>query len=143
MSSIINTYTTNWFTVKHLFIIEEYVQHINEKVEYLNSGAELTIHHHKGKIRLTAFDLIDQSLGYYEDEEEEEWIDLEDEIAKILEEGEVLRVTTVSWFKGRVDLISMTVTTWDGRQESRSFRSWIEEMSQSLGIDKKQLDGWN
>ena len=143
MSATINTFTSNWFRVKHPYIVEEYVQRINENLECLPSGEELTLHEHKGQMRITGFDMIDQSLGFYEDEEQEEWIDLEEEIAGMLEEGEVFRITSLSWFKGRLSSMFMSVYTWDGRQETRSLNTWTEEVSQSLELDPKKLEGWN
>ena len=143
MSATINTFTSNWFRVKHPYIVEEYVQRINENLECLPSGEELTVHEHKGQMRITGFDMIDQSLGFYEDEEQEEWIDLEEEIAGMLEEGEVFRITSLSWFKGRLSSMFMSVYTWDGRQETRSLNTWTEEVSQSLELDPKKLEGWN
>lgn len=143
MSSTINTYTSNWFQVKDLDQIEEYVVRINETVEYINPNEELTIHHRNGQIRLTAFDMIDQSLGFYEDEEEEEWIDLESKIADMLEEGEVFRLSSISWFKGRLSHVNFSVYTWDGRQESRSLNDWDAEISKQLDLEKNCLDGWN
>ena len=139
----LNTYTSNWFKVDDPDSLEDYVLLINERVEYLNEDEQLTLHYHNGQIRLTAFDLIDQSLGYYEDEEEEEWIDLEEKIAEMLVEGEVFRLTSMSWFKGRLSHFDMSVSTWDGRRESRSVYQWDQEMSEKLAIDKKQLGGWN
>ena len=132
MSSTVSSYTTNWFKVKHLFEIEEHIDRINEKVEHYESGDSFTIHHHKGRIRITGFDLIDQSFGYYEDDENEVWIDLEEEMIHLLDEGEVLRLTIVEWFKGRLESVNVNVSTWDGRRESRSMQSWMTEMSESL-----------
>ena len=143
MSSTINTFTSNWFRVKHPFIVEEYVERINDYLECLPSGDPLTLHEHKGKLRITGFDMIDQSLGFYEDDEQEEWIDLEEEIAGMLEEGEVFRITSISWFKGRLSTMFMSVYTWDGRRETRSLSSWSEELSDKLGLDPKVLEGWN
>ena len=143
MSSTINTFTSNWFRVKHPFIVEEYVERINDNLECLPSGDPLTLHEHKGKLRITGFDMIDQSLGFYEDDEQEEWIDLEEEIAGMLEEGEVFRITSISWFKGRLSTMFMSVYTWDGRRETRSLSSWSEELSDKLGLDPKVLEGWN
>lgn len=143
MSSTINTYTTNWFRVKYPDEIEEHIERMNKDAECFESGDIFTVHHHKGQIRLTAFDVIEQSFGYYEEEAEEGWVDLEEEIASALEEGEVLRLTSLSWFKGRLESMSVSVSTWDGRRENRSFKTWNEEMSQSLNIDKKLLRGWN
>ena len=143
MSSTISTFTTNWFSVKHPFIVEEYIQRINDHLECLPSGDPLTLHEHKGKLRITGFDMIDQSLGFYEDDEQEEWIDLEEEIAGMLEEGEVFRITSISWFKGRLSTMFMSVYTWDGRQETRSLSSWSDEISDKLELDPKVLEGWN
>ena len=143
MSSTINTYTTNWVTLKETFSIEEHVQYINEKAECLDSGDLFTVNHYKGQIRITAFDVIDQSFGYYEDEEEEIWIDLEEEIVNVLAEGETLRLTSISWFKGRLESMDISVRTWDGRQEARSARSLFQDISQKLDVDQKKLGGWN
>ena len=143
MSSTINTYTTNWVKIKHVSIIEEHVQYINEKAECLDSGDLFTVNHHKGQIRITAFDVMDQSFGYYEDEEEEVWIDLEEEITGLLAEGEILRVTSLSWFKGRLESMSISVSTWDGRHETRDANTLFKDISQQLDIDKKKLGGWN
>lgn len=123
--------------------MEEHITFINERVEYLNESDQLTLHHHNGQIRLTAFDLIDQSLGYYENEDEEEWVDLEEVIAEMLEEGEVFRLTSISWFKGCLNHFNMNVHTWDGRQEGRLLYQWDTDISEKLEIDKKQLGGWN
>ena len=143
MSSTISSYTTNWIKVKYVYEIEEHIQHMNETAECFESGDLFTIHHHKGQIRITGFDLIDQSLGYYEDEEEEVWIDLEEALVNVLAKGEVLRLTSLSWFKGRLESADISVTTWDGRHEHRSMNTWMTEISQSLDIDAKQLKGWN
>ena len=62
MSATIDTFTSNWFRVKYPSIIEEYVDRVNDHLECLPSGEALTLHHHKGQIRLTGFDMIDQSL---------------------------------------------------------------------------------
>ena len=142
MSSTVNTFTSNWFKVKHLFMIEEYVERINEHAECYDSGSLLTIHHHNGKIRLTAYDLIDQSFGFYEDEEQEEWIDLEEEIASILEEGEIFRLTSLSWFKGRLETMFVSTYTWDGRRESISLSNLMEDMADKLSVEAKSLRGW-
>lgn len=143
MSSIISTYTTNWVKIKDDFRIEEHIRCLNEKVECFDSGDGFTVNHYKGQIRITAFDVIDQSFGYYEDEDEEVWIDLEEEITGLLVEGEVLRVTSLSWFKSRLDSINISVTTWDGRHETRSSNTLFDDLSQVLEIDKKKLGGWN
>ena len=144
MSSMINTYVTNWVKVKNDSIIEEHVTYLNEKAECLSGGSLFEVHYHKGQIRITAYDVIDQGLGYYEDEETEEgWIDLEDELVEMLAEGEVLRLTTLSWFKGRLESLDVTVSTWDGRRQRRSIQEWDTEIAQALAIDKKQLKGWN
>ena len=144
MSSTISTFTTNWVKVKFPSFIEEHVDRLNEKAECLPGGSVFTVDHYKGQIRVTAYDVIDQGLGYYEDEDEEEgWIDLEDEIIEGLIEGEVLRLTTLSWFKGRLESMEVSVTTWDGRRESRSSRELHAEIAQKLEIDQKQLGGWN
>ena len=144
MSSIINTFTTNWVKVTDSSSIEEHVERLNEKAECLSGGNLFTVDYYKGQIRVTAYDVIDQGLGYYEDEEEEEgWIDLEDEITGSLAQGEVLRLTTLSWFKGRLESMEVSVTTWDGRRESRSSRELYADIAQKLEIDKKQLEGWN
>lgn len=143
MSSTIDTFTSNWFRVKYPSIIEESIDRINDHLECLPSGEALTLHHHKGKIRLTGFDMIDQSLGYYEDEEQEEWIDLEEEIAGMLEEGEVFRLTSLSWFKGRLSTMFVSVYTWDGRRETRSLSAMLSEIGEQLELDPKVLEGWN
>lgn len=143
MSASIDTVTSNWFQVTDIDTLEEYVTRINENLECLPSGESLTIHHHKGKIRLTGFDMIDQSLGFYEDEEEEEWIDLEEVIAEMLAEGEVFRLTSLSWFKGRLSTMFLSVYTWDGRRETRSLSDISTEISEKLALEAKALDGWN
>ena len=143
MSMTLNTYTSNWFKVKYPDELEEYVDLINERVEFLDDNEKLTLHYHNGQLRLTAYDLIDQSLGYYEDEEEEDWVDLEEKIAEMLEENEVFRLTSMSWFKGRLSHFDMSVHTWDGRRESRAIYQWDQEISEKLNIDKKVLGGWN
>ena len=143
MSSTINTFTSNWFRVKHPYIVEEYVERINENAECLPSGECLTIHEHQGNMRITAFDMVDQTLGFYEDEEQEEWVDLEEVIAEMLEENEIFRITSISWFKGRLSSMFMSVYTWDGRQETRSLNQWSDDISQSLDIEPKRLDGWS
>ena len=144
MSSTINTYVTNWVKVKHDSIIEEHVNYLNEKAECLPGGSLFEVNYHKGQIRITAYDVIDQGLGYYEDEEMEEgWIDLEDEIIGLLAKGEVLRLTTLSWFKGRLESMDVSVTTWDGRREGRSSRELYKDIAQKLEVDPKQLGGWN
>ena len=143
MSSVVSTFTSNWFKVKHPYIIEEYVERMNENTECYDSGECFTVHHHKGQVRLTAYDVIDQSLGFYEDEEQEEWIDLEDEIAGMLEEGEVFRITSLNWFKGRLDSMFVSTYTWDGRHETHSLSTILEDMGQKLEIDPKILKGWN
>ena len=142
MSSSIHTFTSNWFKVKNPSFIEDYVCRINDGVEYLDSGDQLTMHEYQGKIRLTAFDMIDQTLGFYEDEDCEEWIDLEEEIAGMLEEGEVFRLTSISWFKGRLSEMRLSVHTWDGRQKSTSIDEWTSALSQELEVDSKRLSGW-
>ena len=143
MSASIETFTSNWFRVKDLDLVEEYVARINENSECLPSGERLTIHEHKGQIRLTGFDLVDQSLGFYEDEDEEEWIDLEEEIAGVLEEGEVFRLTSISWFKGRLSTMFISVYTWDGRSETRNVNQLFDDIGETLGFDPKVLEGWN
>jgi hypothetical protein len=140
LSSCINTYTTNWFKVTDLSTLEDYVERCT--FECLNSGDNLTIHHHNGAIRLTAFDVIDQGFGLY-DEDEDEFIDLSDIISEMLEEGEVFRLTTVVWFKGRLDHMSISVHTWDGRSASRGNTQILKELSEDLEINVKSLDGWN
>ena len=134
MSSMINTYVTNWVKVKNDSIIEEHVTYLNEKAECLPGGSLFEVNYHKGQIRITAYDVIDQGLGYYEDEETEEgWIDLEDELVELLAEGEVLRLTTLSWFKGRLESLDVTVSTWDGRRQRRSIQEWDTEISRRPG----------
>ncbi|MEE2643549.1 MAG: hypothetical protein VYD19_01335 [Myxococcota bacterium] len=143
MSASIDTVASNWFQVTDVDMLEEYVTQINDHLECLPSGEPLTIHHRNGQIRLTGFDMIDQSLGFYEDEEEEEWIDLEEVIAGMLAEGEVFRLTSLSWFKGRLSTMFVSVYTWDGRRETRSLSEISGEISEKLGLEAKTLDGWN
>jgi len=126
--------------VTDLSTLEEYVERCS--FECLDSGDDLTIHHHKGAIRLTAFDVIDQGFGLY-DEDEDEFIDLSDIISEMLEEGEVFRLTTIVWFKGRLDHMSVSVHTWDGRSAARRDDQILKELSEELEINVKRLDGWN
>ena len=143
MSSTVSTFTSNWFKVKYTSMVEDYIDRMNETAECYESGECFTVHHRNGQIRITAYDVIDQSLGFYEDDEQEYWIDVEEEISTMLEEGEVFRITSLNWFKGRLESMFMSTYTWDGRQETRSLDHLLDDVSQKLEIDSKKLKGWN
>ena len=143
MSSTLNTYTTNWFKVRHPFMVEEWIELLNKTAESIGGDETFTLHHYKGQMRITGYDLIDQDFGYYEDEEQEEWIDLEEEIANMLVEGEIFRFTSISWFKGRLESMWITAHTWDKKRTSRDLGQVMKAMGEELEIDPKRLKGWN
>ena len=139
LSSTISTYTTNWFKVTNLAYLEELIE--RTQMECFDSGEPMTLNHHQGKVRITAYDVIEQGFGFY-DEDEDDFINFEDEIVAILADGEVFRLSTISWFKGRLEHASISVTTWDGRSAYGDLGSLGDELSAQLEIDRKVLSGW-
>ena len=123
-------------------MVEEYVDRMNDTAECYDSGEVFTVHHHNGKMRITAYDVIDQSFGFYEDEEQEAWIDVEEEIVSMLAEGEIFRLTSLNWFKGRLESMFVSTYTWDGRRESLSLSDLMDGIGDKLAIDPKRLRGW-
>ena len=141
MSAIISSWTTNWFGVKDEEQVRTIVDRLNEGITCLDYGEEAVLHEHDGRYRLTLYEAVGGEFGYY-CEEEGETLDAGYLISECLSEGEVLRVTSISWFKGRISWMGIDVYTSDGRSASRSLQDLEDSIAKQLDVDRKKLDGW-
>ena len=60
---------------------------------------------------------------------------------KLLAEGEVLRITTVSWYKSEIARFMYEVFTADGRTYKMTTMEAEDAAVQTLGIDRAVLYG--
>ena len=145
MSSTLSSYVTNWFKVTDPEKLEELVA--KTSFTCTSFGEDIRLHHNDGKYRVTVYDAYDASFTYYDEndpicQEYDEPVSLDESIAKLLAEGEVLRLSTIVWFKGRLDYFNVTVYTSDGRSASRGQDTMYGELAKELGLDEKQFDGY-
>ena len=145
MSSTLNSYVTNWFRVTDPDELKRLVA--KASFNCTSFGEDIRLHHNDGKYRITVYDAYDASFTYYDENDPVcqkygESISLDESLAKLLAEGEVFRVSTIVWFKGRLDYLNVTVHTWDGRSASRGLETIHGELAKELGLDEKQFDGY-
>jgi hypothetical protein len=140
MAAYIESLTTNWFTVADISQLHTLVGLI-ECDPRQGSGEELKVHERDGRVRLTMVDCIDTRLDYW-DEEEEEDIDFVESIVGLLAEGAVLRVTSVSWYKGEVARFMYDVYTSDGRSYRMNTMSAESNAAKELGVSESVLQSY-
>ncbi len=139
MSSCIDSYVTNWFAVTDAEELNQLVESFQERTQFdhADSGEAIRLHERDGRHRITLYDNLDASLTAYDEYWGEE-CDLADQVAALLAEGEVLRVTYVSWFKGSISY-GESVYTWDGRSESQYSHGIREGLATALDIPADKL----
>ena len=138
MSSTIVSFTSNWFRVSDLDSLRDHISNI-----YCNPcsyGAAVELEESGNRVRLTMYDNHVAELAY--EDEDGDFIELAGVIQDMLVEGEVFRLTTLSWFKGRLEYHNEDVYTWDGRSFSSGTNEIRKKAAEELGIESARLDGW-
>ena len=106
--------------------------------EATSAGSELEVHTKDGKVRLTMYDCLNTQLSYW-DEEIEEDMELVESLVAMLVKGEVLRVTSVSWYKGELVRFMYDVHTADGRSYRMNTMDAESAAAEELGVPKSAL----
>jgi hypothetical protein len=136
MGAYVESMTTNWFTVSDIAKLHTLIGMVD--CDAMSAGNELKVHTKDGKVRLTMYDCLNTQLSYW-DEDEEEDIDLVESLVAMLVEGAVLRVTSVSWYKGELARFMYDVYTADGRSYSMNTMDVESAAAQELGVPESAL----
>ncbi len=140
MPAYIESLTTNWFTVSDTSELQALVGRI-ECEPREGSGETLTVHQRDGQVRLTMFDCLDTRLDYYDDDLDDD-VDFVEALVKLLAEGAVLRVTSVSWYKSEVARFMYTVYTADGRSYDMNTMAAESAAAKEFGIPASVLQAF-
>ena len=136
MAPYIESMTTNWFTVSDISKLHTLVGMID--CDATSPSNELKVHTQDGKVRLTMYDCLNTQLSYWDDEEDEQ-VDLVESLVAMLAEDAVLRVTSVSWYKGELVRFMYDVYTASGQRYSMNTMNAESAAARQLGVSKSEL----
>ena len=127
--------TTNWFEVTDPEALENIVEAYKSGTQFrvADHGEAVKLHHDEDQgYRITMYENVNASLTYYSSEEDDE-VTLTRQIRELLDEDSVLRVTTVRWSNGEVDLEEFVYTR--DRSEEMYLLDWRDQCADRLKVD--------
>ena len=127
--------TTNWFEVTDSEALENIVEAYKTGTQFrgANHGEAVRLHQDEDQgYRITMYENVNASLTYYSVEADDEVV-LTTQIRGLLDEDSVLRVTTVRWSDGEVDLEEF-VGTRSG-SETMYLLDWRDECADRLKVN--------